>query len=247
MATSTLTPHTARSGDTPQLKRAKRKFLSYFPEGFADEHYSERDYKWQAHCQWREALGQNTYKSLLRQHSYEEIALRALRIEGRTNLIFSFEKMALRDGTRGNGAEIFATALYQFLYGRRSSGKRFEDWVAALSALPRKQTRVVTWPVVTVFGFLAQPDQHLFVKPRVTRRAVEALGMQFDYTSKPNWETYESALELANGLKRTLSDMAPQDMIDVQSFLWVQGSDELVRSAAFDAQIGPPPPPVVRE
>lgn len=227
MATSTDTPQPGQiESDTRQIKAAKRKFLRYFPEGFEDEEYAERDYKWQAHCQWREALGQSTFKSLLRQGHYDEIALRALRIEGRTNLIFSFEKMALRDGIRGKGAEVFAKGLYQFLHGRGSPQRRFEEWVETLGALPRKQTRVVTWPVVTVFSFLAQPEQHLFVKPNVTRRAANALGMEFNYVSEPNWETYSSALNLADDLKRALHDMPPQDMIDIQSFLWVQGSDE---------------------
>jgi hypothetical protein len=225
MAASTHTAPLARS-NARQLRTAKRKFLSYFPEGFTDEEYEERGYKWDAHCQWREALGQSTFRALLKQGRYEEIALRALRIEGRTNLIFSFEKMALRDGIKGKGAEIFANGLYQYLHGRRSPQKRFEDWVAALSALPRKQTRVVTWPVTTVFGFLAQPEQHLFIKPNVMRRAAQALGMEFDYVSKPNWRTYASALRLADDLKRALSDMPPKDMIDIQSYLWVQGSDE---------------------
>jgi hypothetical protein len=227
MATSTSTPHSARVRSIDRrLKTAKRKFLSYFPDGFADEDYIERGYKWDAHCQWREALGQSTFRSLLKQSRFDETAMRALRIEGRTNLIFSFEKMALRDGMRGKGAEIFAKGLYQFLHGRGSLEKRFDDWVAALSALPRKQTRVVTWPVVTVFGFLAQPETHLFIKPNLMRRAAETMGLEFNYKSKPNWETYQSALALAGELKRLLKDLRPKDMIDIQSFLWVQGSDE---------------------
>jgi hypothetical protein len=227
MATSTHLSRSARQNSAGRrIGAAKRKFLSYFPDGFADEDYLERGYKWDAHCQWREALGQNTFRSLLRQERYDEIALRALRIEGRTNLIFSFEKMALRDGIRGRGAQIFARGLYQFLHGRASMQKRFEDWVAALGALPRKQTRVVTWPVTTVFGFLAQPDQHLFIKPNVMRRAATMLQLTFDYASKPNWTSYASALELAGDLKRALKDLHPKDMIDIQSFLWVQGSDE---------------------
>jgi hypothetical protein len=211
---------------TRQIKAARRKFLSYFPDGFSDEDYVERGYKWDAHCQWREALGQSTFKSLLREGRYEEIAMRALRIEGRTNLIFSFEKMALRDGIKGKGAEIFAKALYAFLHGRGALDKRFEAWVAALASLPRKQTRVLTWPVATVFSFLAQPDQHLFVKPNVMRRAAQALGLPFEYVSRPNWPTYKNALNLAAQLKRELMDMHPKDMIDIQSFIWVQGSDE---------------------
>ena len=226
------TPATAQSRAasakhiSPQLKTARRKFLSYFPDGFRDEDYIERGYKWDAHCQWREALGHTTFRSLLRQGRYEEIAMRALRIEGRTNLIFSFEKMALRDGVKGKGAEVFAKALYAFLYGRGAPERRFEAWVAALAALPRKQTRVLTWPVATVFGFLAQPDQHLFIKPNVMRRAAKEMGLDFDYVSRPNWQTYQSALELARALKRELRDLRPKDMIDIQSFLWVQGSDE---------------------
>lgn len=209
-----------------KIKAARRKFLSYFPDGFRDEDYIERGYKWEAHCQWREALGQSTFKALLRQKRYEDIALRALRIEGRTNLIFSFEKMALRDGVRGAGAERFAKGLYAFLHGPGTPEKKFEKWVAALSSLPRKQTRVVTWPVTTVFGFIAQPEQHIFIKPNVMRRAAEALDLSFDYASRPNWQTYDSALKLARTLKRELRDLGARDMIDIQSFLWVQGSDE---------------------
>lgn len=217
----------ARSSDEArQIKAAKRKFLSYFPDGFEDETYIEREYKWEAHCNWREALGKGTFSSLLSAGRYEEIALRALRIEGRTNLIFSFEKMALRDGVKGRGAKIFATGLFNFLHGRGPMQNRFEAWIDALSALPRKQTRVVTWPAATVFSFIAQPDRHIFIKPNVTRRAAEALHLDFEYTARPNWRTYASALALANTLKRKLSDLHPKDMIDIQSFLWVQGSDE---------------------
>lgn len=228
MVTSNQTQHRApnAAATSRQIKAARRKFLSYFPDGFRDESYIEREYKWEAHCQWREALGKATFKSLLDQRKYDEIAMRALRIEGRTNLIFSFEKMALRDGVRGKGAEVFAKALYAYLHGRGALEKRFEAWIQALASLPRKQTRVLTWPVATVFAFLAQPDQHLFVKPNVMRRAAEAMGLDFAYTSRPNWTTYKSALDLAAHLRKELRDLDPKDLIDIQSFLWVQGSDE---------------------
>lgn len=209
------------------MRAARRKFLSYFPDGFDDADYIERGYKWQAHCQWREALGQATFKQLLRQRRYQEIAQRAVRIEGRTHLIFSFEKMALRDGIRNDDdAGRFAKGLYAFLHGSGSAPDKFRRWVGALASLPRKQTRVVTWPVTTVFGFIAQPERHLFIKPNVMRRAAEAMGLPFDYTSKPNWDTYASALQFGAALKRELRDLKPRDMIDIQSFIWVQGSDE---------------------
>ena len=54
----------------------------------------------------------------------------------------------------------------------------------------------------------------------------EKYGFDLRYQSKPNWETYSSLLEFAETVRRDLSDLRPRDMIDIQSFLWVQGSDE---------------------
>ncbi|MDB6109955.1 MAG: hypothetical protein JWR69_1705 [Pedosphaera sp.] len=39
-------------------------------------------------------------------------------------------------------------------------------------------------------------------------------------------ETYESLIEFTDVLRRDLRDLRPQDLIDIQSFIWVQGSDE---------------------
>jgi hypothetical protein len=60
----------------------------------------------------------------------------------------------------------------------------------------------------------------------VTRLAAERYGAPFDYRSRPNWDTYRSLLALARTVRRDLAFLRPRDMIDIQSFLWVQGSDE---------------------
>jgi len=152
---------------------------------------------------------------------------RAVTIESRTNLLFSFEKMALRDAVKiGDGAETFARGLYDFLHGRGDTRKKFERWIDVVGALPRRQTRVLTWPVVTVFGFIAQPEEHVFLKPNVTRLAARQYGFDFEYRSRPNWETYASLLHFARTVERDLADLEPRDMIDIQSFIWVQGSEE---------------------
>ncbi|HEV7906330.1 MAG TPA: hypothetical protein VGO96_20990, partial [Pyrinomonadaceae bacterium] len=80
--------------------------------------------------------------------------------------------------------------------------------------------------LVSVFGFIAQPDTHIFLKPNVTRTAARAYGFDFQYKSRPSWETYANYLEFAATIRRDLSDLKPRDMIDLQSFIWVQGSDE---------------------
>jgi hypothetical protein len=189
----------------------------------------ERDYKWQTHERWELALGRREFRALLRRCEYREIASRAVRVEqqSRHSMIFSFEKMALRDAIKSPaGAKRFAEGLYDFLHGSQSLETRFTHWVEAVSSLPRKQTRVLTWPLVTVFGFIAQPETHIFLKPRVTRAAASAYGFDFDYVSRPNWDTYASLLEFGAHVWRDQRSLEPRDMIDVQSFIWVQGSDE---------------------
>ena len=51
---------------------------------------------------------------------------------------------------------------------------------------------MLTWPIVTVFGFIAQPKTHIFLKPNVTRVAAESYGFDFHYHSRPAWPTYAS-------------------------------------------------------
>ncbi|MEP6635879.1 MAG: hypothetical protein ABJB97_04075, partial [Acidobacteriota bacterium] len=189
----------------------------------------ERDYKWETHQRWEEALNRNEFRRLLEKCEYAKIAARAVRTEQRSrhSMIFSFEKMALRDAVKSNdGARIVAEGLYAFLYGRGSDEARFVGWCEAVAALPRKQTRVLTWPLVTVFGFIAQPERHIFLKPNVTKISAREYGFDFQYQSKPNWETYTSLLEFAGRVRDDLQDLRSRDMIDLQSFIWVQGSDE---------------------
>jgi len=209
--------------------KCRRKFLRFFPKGFHDQKYIdwERGYKWEAHQRWLEILDRDAQRLLIAAEDFAEVARRAVTIESRTNLLFSFEKMALRDAIRpARGARAFAEGLYDFLHGRGSTETRFERWCSVVAGLPRRQTRVLTWPLVTVFGFLAQPEVHFFLKPMVTKAAAREYGFDFRYTSKPNWDTYSNLLEFAGLVAADLRDLGPRDMIDIQSFLWVQGSDE---------------------
>ncbi|MDB5452049.1 MAG: hypothetical protein JWO33_627 [Caulobacteraceae bacterium] len=224
----------ARAGNVNYLgaARSRRKFELFYPGGFQDQAYliAERSYKERAHMEWQHELGPAPFRKLLARGEFRQIADIAVRIESRTNLLFSFEKMALRDAVKTPaGARLFATELYAFLWSRGSPHRKFEDWVQAVADLPRHQTRVLTWPVVTVFGFLARPDKHLFLKPRVTRKAARAYGYDFQYDPTPSWPVYHSLQTFAAIMRRDL-DRKPgfkaRDMIDLQSFIWVQGAEE---------------------
>ncbi len=212
-----------------RARKCLKKFLYYFRNGFADAKYDawEREYKWNAHLAFKEELNRKDFIRLLDAKEYRAVADIAVKIESKTNLLFSFEKMALRDAVKTDeGARLFSTGLFDYVYGASSLKQRFERFVEVIGRLPRKQTRVHTWPLVTVFGFLANPKEHIFLKPRVTQKAAEAYGFNFDYKSKPNWETYNSLLSFAQQIKKDTASYRPKDYIDLQSFIWVMGSDE---------------------
>jgi len=217
------------SQPTATALRCRRKFLRIFPDGFYDETYLEweRGYKLAAHERWMAQLGKSAFRRLLAQRRYHDIAREALAIESRTNLLFSFEKMAIRDAVKPlSAARDFATGLFSLLHGSGSTARRFDLWCGVVAGLPRVQTRVLTWPVATVFGFLGLPAVHFFVKPNVTRLAARAYGYELAYDSRPSWDAYANIVSFATTVRRDLRSLKPRDMIDIQSFLWVQGSDE---------------------
>jgi hypothetical protein len=212
-----------------QAAKARRKFLRAFPGGFRDETYIdwERAYKWKASLQWQDALNERAFRAFIAEGRFRDIAASAIRIESRTNLLFSFEKMALRDAVRTpRGAHLFATGLFDLLHGTADLEQRFTRWIAAIDQLPRRQTRVLTWPLVTVFGFIAQPQTHFFFKPTVTREAARRYGCNLAYASRPSWDVYAQLLQFVRAVRADIRDLRPRDMIDMQSFLWVQGSEE---------------------
>jgi hypothetical protein len=216
------------AGPTAAAMRCRRKFLRHFKQGYRDPLYLawEREYKVNAARRFRELLGPGELRRLVRSGNHGEVARRALRIEGRTNLLFSFEKMALRDALRRSaGARVFAKALLE-LVEADVEVQAFARWCKALRKLANDEPRVATWPVTTVFGFLARPEVHVFLKPRVTQRAAALYDFPFDYAPRPNFGTYESLLDFAKRVRTDTRDLHPRDMIDAQSFIWVMGSDE---------------------
>lgn len=214
---------------SPGAEKSRRRFLRFFPDGFQDETYIawERGYKLRAHERWNELLKRTIFRQLLKAGDFAEISSRALKSLSGTNLLFSFENMALRDAVKTDaGARAFAEGLYEFLHGRAALPQRFDKWCETVASLPKKQSRVFTHPVTTVFGFLGQPEAHIYLKPTATRTAAERYGFDFHYESRPSWMTYSSLLEFASTVAADIADLKPRDMIDIQSFIWSIGSAE---------------------
>lgn len=81
------------------------------------------------------------------------------------------------------------------------------------------------WTVATYLPFLWRPEEHMFLKPEVTKDFAARVGHRFasDYDLRFDWAVYESLLDLVSKTAIELTDFKPRDRIDVQSFIWVVG------------------------
>lgn len=211
-----LHDHAARAN--PQyfgFDGARTRFLKFFPNGFQSEGFvaEERNYKLAA-------------KAKLDENVPLEVALAGsglgeavLAVFSATNLLSPFEKTRLQDVLRGPAADDFIRAAASFASG----GGRSALLDLQRSLQPHDSAK---WTVVTYLPFLWRPEEHMFLKPEVTKDFAARVGHQFanDYRPKLDYAVYEALLDLASRTARELEDLKPRDRIDVQSFIWVVGA-----------------------
>lgn len=202
------------------LPDARLDFLKLFPDGFEDSGYlnEERNYKVAARELLLELLNEQAFQGLLDNGDFDEIVRRALQVANKTNLIFPNEKMGLKDGLKtSEHIQLFAERLFDLLYGNDEFRKRFELFAECL-----EEIEAAKWTTMTYFTFLAFPEEHMFLKPEVTKHAAALTKAELNYKSDLNWLTYSCLLDFARYLKDELvaMEMNPRDMIDVQSFMW---------------------------
>ena len=204
--------------------QARDSFRRKYPGGFLDTKYlqDERDYKFEAHELFQSSLGNGHLEKMIESGDVIEVVQRLQSIVSKVNLLFPNEAMALRDGLKDEaGAKEFSKALSHFLHDADSTG--FDRLVEAIGGLPVVKSPVLTWPVVTVFPFLADPKRFMFLKPWVTQQAAQRLAFDLLYDAKPNWSTYSNLLAMSDLLMNNLREFGVRDYMDVQSFIWVVG------------------------
>lgn len=206
------------------LQESVERFLEQYPLGFRGDRFvkEERDYKVRAHQLAQETLSKGELARLLSTDGFAEICRRVLQVSNAANLIFPHEKMSLRDGLKSPASQdAFVKSLFDLLYGEDDLSLRFERHVDILEGIGAAK-----WTIATYFLFIVYPEQYMFLKPAVTQNAADISGFEINYRPGLNWHTYKSVLSFANYLKAELVELAPRDMIDVQSFMWCIGPEK---------------------
>lgn len=200
------------------LPECIQRFLVDYPGGFYGQKFAdyERDYKLAAHREMRELLNQDILQKLISKGEYQEIYTRAIKHVGAMNLLHLHEKLALRNGLESSELKRgFTEVLHSYLFGEALFEKRFNEFAQFLEGI-----KAGKWTIITFFSFIMFPDQHMFIKPTITKNAADICGFDIRYRPDLNWATYEAVLKFSAFLKDSLSDLKPRDMIDVQSFMW---------------------------
>ena len=133
-----------------------------------------------------------------------------------TNLLDPrFEVPSVRALLKGPAAEEFVRLCAAFAQG---GGK---PALLALEGL-LKPHNCAKWTIVTYLPFLWRPEEHMFLKPKMLQEFAERVGHHFASVYRPdlNIEVYDALLDLAQETRVNLAEIAPRDMIDVQSFIW---------------------------
>ena len=193
---------------------ARARFLRFFPNGFHSKGYTdaERDYKVAAKQRLDETA---PLEQAVNASGLGEAVLGVFRA---TNLLSPFEKVRLQDVLRGPRADDFVRGAARFALGE---GK------PALLDIERalKPHESAKWTAATYIPFLWRPEDHMFLKPEVTKDFAARVGHRFasDYEARLDVAVYESLLDLASKTAVELAELKPRDRIDVQSFIWVVG------------------------
>lgn len=193
---------------------ARARFLHWFAGGFKSPAYlkDERDYKLRAKAQLEQTT---SIAEAATGSGHGEAVLRAYRA---TNLLYPIEKTRMQGLLRGADGDAFVRAAARLALGEGKPALR------AMETLLRPHDNA-KWTVVTYLPYLWRPDEHIFLKPEVTKDFAERVGhgLAHSYSAELDYGIYEDLLDMAGAIRQFVVDLEPRDMIDIQSVIWVVG------------------------
>jgi predicted RNA-binding protein with PUA-like domain len=192
------------------IDQFKDKYGSFESERYIQE---ERAYKVRLMEYARTNLSKKQLERLIAAGSFEEAARLIRRAYQRpeNNLLNTWDRLPLENAAD----EPLVRALYGLLYGDAPFETRFTAWIELL-----KQHAPNCWPAATFFLMLADPQEHIFVKPVPFRALMVRLTPEVSWTTRPTAQAYVHIRKLTKELFDRLRPEGARDLIDVQSFVW---------------------------
>lgn len=221
-------------------EEAVARFLETYPKGFADPLYTGDGKGRQARparirratAAFAEALGNGEGERLLAAGHLPKLVEAAQAVEKLAGANPSgADKASLAGGLKDpEAATAFFTALFPYLATAVPERAGFEALSAAVAGFPREASGPA-WPLVTLLPFIARPEQHALVRPKLTSQAAHRLGLELRFAAEPNWTTYSTLLRSSEQLLEKLRGIGARDFVDVESFLTVVTTRAAVRPA----------------
>lgn len=206
---------------------AVARFLETYPGGFADPLYTGEgrgrlgrgSRLRRGHLAWVETLGGGEGERLLAEGAIGKLVDAALKIEKTAAASTSgADRASLAEGLADpEAAGAFFTALFAFLATPAPEAAAFDALAAAVARFPGG-AGPAGWPLLTLLPFLAQPGQHLLLRPKLTSQAAHRLGFELRFAAAPNWTTYATLLRSGDQLLAWLKPLGASDQIDVEAF-----------------------------
>jgi hypothetical protein len=222
-------------------REAMARFGEAFPHGFGEAAAApdggdkrERAARWRAaQATFSELLGGGEGERLLEAGKLAELAKRALKVEKHVSVLhLPSDKQALAVALQEPSlcAEYFG-ALFSLLAAPAPAKAPFEELAKAVAALPHS-TPGAPWVATTLLPAIAQPERHVFLRPRGSCDAAHRLGFDLKFDATPNWRTYDALLDMSKLLLEVLRPHGARDHVDVDSFVQSTSGRRGVAAAA---------------
>ena len=133
-------------------------------------------------------------------------------------MLSPFEQTWVSNMLRGRDADAIVQAAARFTDHATEAALRELEAVL-------KPHGCAKWTVTTYLSFLWRPETHMYLKPEATKDFATRVGHPLAslYEAQLKFDVYSSLLDLVDQTSNELSDLAPRDRIDIQSFIWVVG------------------------
>lgn len=200
-----------------RLQQCVQAFKRLFPKGFRDPRYIEGQRTPRIHDQHRflAAVSQPQLNRLLQEDALGELRARFGTILSQSPLLFPKEKQAALNAIQSPAdCRHFARSVYELSFGHSDWDSSFLRWCTTLTDLQADK-----WAVATLFPFLAQPQQHIFIRPAACQKTAMCTQTRLRYRAQPNIHTYTDIHNMTRTLRRQLKELQPRDLIDIQAFI----------------------------